>query len=255
MHVLVVDDDPDIRRFMSYALAAQGMRVASAADAATALRQLAETAFDLVLLDVLMPGVSGMELLAKILKTTPRQRVIMVSALTDARTKVACFELGAVDYLSKPFALAELVARVRVHQRLPRAVVVPAQRVENRATERRAGERRGRNRRGLLLTQDVSPEDGRWLRTPVARLDLVGRRLHIASEVVNLSERETLVLACLMRRFGDVCTREEILDAVWGAAAATTGNVVDVYVGRLRVKLPADSITTVRNAGYAFGSA
>ena len=112
MRVLVVDDEPDIRRFMTHALEAQGMTVAAA------LESLRQRTYDVLLLDVLMPGRSGVELLPQVFKVCPGLKVMMISALNEPRTRVRCLELGAVDYVSKPFVLGELVARVRTHTRL-----------------------------------------------------------------------------------------------------------------------------------------
>ena len=252
VRVLVVDDEPDIRRVMSRALTTQGIKVDSAADAAGALQQLGRASYDLVLLDVLMPGTSGVDLLATVLRQVPDQRVMMVSALNEPRVRVTCLESGAVDYLSKPFVLAELVARVRVHARRD-PPAVPAQRVERRRGERRVGGRRAVDRVGGDLS--AHPGDGRFLRRSGVTLDLRVRRVTVGAVDVALSERECLVLAHLMRGARDVCTREEILREVWGASGGQSSNVVDVYVGRLRGKLPAGTITTVRNAGYAFDDA
>ena len=253
MRVLVVDDEPDIRRFMSHALLAQGMQVDTAADGDGALLQLRRETYDVMLLDVLMPGTSGLELLPLVFKLSPNLRVMMISALNEPRTRVRCLELGAVDYLSKPFELGELVARVRIHTRVGSGSTVT--RVEQRQGERRMSGRRVHARRRDQSAEGPPGEDGRFLRSPGVTLDVRSRRVHVGAEVISLSERESLVLAFLIRRSGDVCTRQEILTEVWGPAGAQNGNLVDVYVGRLRAKLPTDTITTVRNAGYAFNAA
>jgi DNA-binding response OmpR family regulator len=250
MRVLIVDDEPDIRRVLSRALASQGMAADTAENGAMALEHLRQTSYDVVLLDVLMPGPTGIDLLPQILRMYPDVRVLMISAVNEPRSRVKCFELGAVDYLSKPFILAELVARVRVHTRQE---ILPAQTVERRVGDRRAGGRRASDREQPALA--AATESGRYLTTAKATLDLWSRAVITDGASVALSERESLVLTYLMQRVGDVCTREEILDTVWGPDGASTGNVVDVYVGRLRAKLPADTITTIRNAGYAFNAA
>jgi two-component system, OmpR family, response regulator len=248
MRVLIVDDEPDIRRVLSRALASQGMRIDTAANGAIALEHLKQAWYDVVLLDVLMPGPSGIELLPQIIREQPDVRVLMISAVNEPRSRLKCFELGAVDYLSKPFILAEVVARVRVHTRSDLTVVPP---LERRVGDRRAGGRRASDREVL----PAAAESGRYLTTGKATLDRWTRAVVTDGVTVALSERESLVLTYLMQRVGDVCTREEILDTVWGPDGASTGNVVDVYVGRLRAKLPADTITTIRNAGYAFNAA
>ena len=252
MRVLVVDDEADIRRLMTHALTAQGIRVDTAGDGAAALAQLRREAYDVLLLDVLMPDASGIELLPSVFKICSDQRVMMISAINEPRTRVKCLELGAVDYLAKPFVLAELVARVRVHARSGSHA---AAKLERRVAKRRVVDRRTQDSRSPQVGPPQQGADDRFLRTAGATLDLVGRQLQVAGKVVVLSERESLLLACLMRRSGGVCTRREILSEVWGTDGAQSGNVVDVYVGRLRAKLPADVITTVRNAGYAFAAA
>ncbi len=248
MRVLVVDDEPDIRRLVAQALTSRGMAVDTAEDAAGALRLLSGQAYDVLLLDVLMPGTTGVQLLPTIVRDHPDVRVMMVSALNEPRVRVNCLEAGAVDYLAKPFVLAELVARVRAHARKPVPTLVPAQ--ERRARERRAGDRRV-----VADGQAAPPEPGRYLRRAGLMLDLHARRVRTPTAQVALSERECLLLAHLLRRAGEVCGRTELLEAVWGPATAQTSNVVDVYVGRLRSKLPEGTITTVRASGYALRTA
>lgn len=253
VRVLVVDDEPDIRRFMSHALVAQGMSVDTAADGASALQQLRRQTYDVMLLDVLMPGASGVELLPLIFKLCPGLQVMMISALNEPRTRVRCLELGAVDYLSKPFVLDELVARVRIHTRIGSGSS-PAP-VDQRRAERRVADRRGHNRRADRAGEQPPAEHARHFRAPGATLDVRNRQVNVGGQTIGLTERESLVLAYLIRRFGEVCTRQEILGEVWGAAGDQNGNLVDVYVGRLRAKLPTGTITTVRNVGYAFNAA
>jgi DNA-binding response OmpR family regulator len=246
VRVLVVDDEPDIRRLMSHALSAQGISVDTVPDGDAALQQLDRQAYDLMLLDVLMPGTSGVDLLPALFDRHPQQRVMVVSALNEPRVRVKCLESGAVDYLAKPFVLAELVARVRVHAR--REAPEPAR------TERRRQDRRTRGRRTTDPLPAAAPgeDPDRYLRTSSLALDLQARRARSGAQEISLSERETLVLAHLLRRAGEVCSRLEILEAVWGSGTGQSSNVVDVYVGRLRGKLPEDTISTVRHAGYLF---
>jgi two-component system OmpR family response regulator len=247
VRVLVVDDEPDIRRLMSHALTAQGITVDTAPDGDAALHQLDRQAYDLMLLDVLMPGTSGVDLLPALFDRHPQQRVMMISAINEPRVRVKCLESGAVDYLAKPFVLAELVARVRVHAR--RDLAQPGRRTERRQQERRS---RGRRATDPLPPPPEGEDPDRYLRTPSLTLDLQARRARSGSQDIGLSERETLVLAHLLRRAGEVCPRLEILDEVWGRGTGQSSNVVDVYVGRLRSKLPEGTITTVRHAGYLF---
>jgi DNA-binding response OmpR family regulator len=213
--VLVVDDEPRIVSFVSRALASEGLTVDRAYDGVRALELARRGRYELVILDLLLPGLDGVSVLQGIIESRPEQRVLVLSALSDVESKVRCLELGASDYLPKPFALAELVARVRARLRQPPAPSVPRSLIAGRLS-----------------------------------LDLVGRTADAGTGPVRLSEREFLLLQHLMRREGEVCTREELLAEVWGLSFDPGSNVVDVYVGRLRSKLGADLIETVRNVGY-----
>jgi DNA-binding response OmpR family regulator len=213
--VLLVDDEPRIVSFISRALSAEGLGVDSAHDGMRALELARSRRYELVVLDLLLPGLDGLSVLQGIMDSRPEQRVLILSALSDVDSKVRCLELGASDYLPKPFALAELLARVRARLRQPEAPVAPR----------------------LLTAGRVT-------------LDLVRRVADCGSGPVSLSEREFLLLQYLMRKDGEVCTREELLADVWGYSFDPGSNVVDVYVGRLRSKLGAELIETVRNVGY-----
>jgi DNA-binding response OmpR family regulator len=247
VRVLVIDDEPAIRQLLSRALTGHGFEVDSAQDGAAGLEMVGQTPYDVVLLDVVMPGTPGTEVLPKVLERCPGQNVIMLSALGDPRVKVRCLELGAVDYVTKPFTLAELVARLRVHARRGTTPVVEPAQVERRRGERRVGDRRAGGGTGVAADDSAG-----WVRTPTASLDLVGRRLHSRGRVIALSEREALLLACLLRKPGQPVTREDLLRAVWGPMDSSSANVVDVYVGRLRAKLGAATIQTIRRVGYAY---
>lgn len=215
--ILVVDDEPRIQLFVRRALEARGFAVDSAPDGAQALRQARATPYRLVILDLLMPGLDGVSVLRELTTANASVRVIVLSAVADARSKVACLELGACDYLPKPFAIAELVARVRVQLRTPGG--------------------------GAAGTG--------YLECGPLRLDLERRVVDTGRGSVSLAGREFLLLARLMQAAGSVCTRQELLAAVWGCAQAAGTNVVDLYVARLRAKLGDDAIRTVRNVGYS----
>ncbi len=218
--VLVVDDEPRIVSFVSRALSAEGFQVDGAHDGIRAL-ELAKTGrYELVVLDLLLPHLNGISVLRDLLESRPDQRVLVLSALSDVETKVRCLEFGASDYLSKPFSLAELIARVRARLRQPSAG--PRHRVL----------------RGGALT-----------------LDLTRRVVEAEGRHITLSEREFLLLEYLMRQDGEVCSRERLLSEVWGYSFDPGSNLVDVCVGRLRSKLGGDVIETVRNVGYRFNAA
>jgi len=217
--VLVVDDEPRIVSFVSRALSAEGFRVDGAHDGARALELATREHYELVVLDLLLPHLDGMSVLQGLMERRPDQRVLVLSALSDVETKVRCLEFGASDYLSKPFSLAELIARVRARLRQPGA-----------------GPRH------------------RFLHGGGLTLDLTRRVVEMDGRHVTLSEREFLLLEHLMREDGEVCSRQRLLAEVWGFSFDPGSNVVDVCVGRLRAKLGADVIETVRNVGYRFNA-
>jgi DNA-binding response OmpR family regulator len=219
--ILVVDDEPGIVRFVRRALESDGHLVVTAHDGATGLQACADGAPDLVVLDLLMPGLSGFGVLAALLADHPSCRVLVLSAVGDVQARVRCLELGATDYLMKPFAVAELLARVRSRLREPAA----------RAEQQDA-----------LSAGDL-------------RLDQRTRRLQYADISIELSHREFTLMEHLMRHAGAVCTRAELLSEVWGYAFDPGSNVVDVTVARLRSKIRGLKIETVRNVGYALREA
>jgi two-component system, OmpR family, copper resistance phosphate regulon response regulator CusR len=213
--ILLIDDEQRVLRFVSRGLRAEGYLVEVADNGADGLRMALTGAYDLVILDLLMPGLDGESVLRRIVRRLPSQQVMVVSCLTATATKVGCFEQGAVDYLAKPFSLDELLARVRAHLRT-----------------------------------------GSWTRT-VTRLeagglglDIVRREADSGSGPVPLAEREFLLLCELMRHAGQTVSKERLLSAVWQYYFDSGSNVVDVYVGRLRAKLGAQVIRTVRGKGY-----
>jgi two-component system copper resistance phosphate regulon response regulator CusR len=218
--ILVVDDEPRICRLVSRVLERDGHSVTVAATGPEAIRLAAEEDFALVVLDLILPGTSGLDVLRTLVAERPGQRVLMLSAIGDVATKVQCFTDGAVDYLAKPFAMAELVARVRV-----------------RASE-------------------PPPTEGfrRWLSVGRVVLDLQRRTATVDGRSVELSQREFVLLNHLMQRADQVCRREDLLADVWGYTFDTSSNVLDVYIRRLRTKLDPSWIETVRNVGYCFTS-
>lgn len=220
--ILVIDDEKKLVSLLSRALSASGYQVRSAYSGTKGLELLRTGKYELVVLDLLLPDINGISLLLDAMSTRPDQRVLVLSALTDVESKVRCLELGASDYLPKPFALAELLARVRAQLRQPNGTGTPEERV---------------------------------LRAGRVTLELLRRVADGGEGPVRLSEREFLLLRHLMRNQGDVCTREQLLGEVWGYTFDPGTNVVDVYVGRLRSKLGSDVIETVRNVGYCLQAA
>lgn len=213
--VLLVDDERRIVSFVSRALSAEGFEVDSALDGIRGLELARTGRYELVVLDLLLPGQDGVSVLRNLMESRPDQRVLVLSALSDVNSKVRCLQLGASDYLPKPFSLAELLARVRAR-----------------------------------LRQPASGPDERFLDVGSVRLDLMRRTADAGGGPVALSQREFLVLQHLMLKRGEVCSRQQLLADVWGYSFDPGSNVVDVCVGRLRAKLGPDVIETVRSVGY-----
>mgnify|MGYP001436746918 FL=1 len=220
MRVLIVEDEPGIVRMLERGLSAQGYSCLSAEDGETGLRMALEEDVDVVLLDIMLPGLDGREVLRRLRLQRPGLPVLMLTARDEVETKVGSLDAGADDYLTKPFAFEELLARIR-------ALVRRADQPESTAL--RAGD---------------------------LKLDLLSRRVWRAGRQVELSSREFALLEYLMRHPRQVLSRQQILSAVWDYAFDPGSNVVDVYVRYLRRKLdrPGEPslITTVRGAGYRF---
>jgi DNA-binding response OmpR family regulator len=214
--VLVVEDEAKMANVVGRALVAAGFGVRIATTGCAALEHVRADAVDLVILDLLLPDVDGFAILTSTMDLDPAPPVIVLSALADVRSKVACLELGACDYMTKPFELAELLARVRL-----------------RARER-----------------SVAPP--RYLTSGHYVLDLQRRVVEDGEGPVPLTTREFLLLEYMMSRDGAACTRDELLEHVWGYAFDPGTNVVDVCIGRLRHKLGGACVATVRNVGYCF---
>jgi two-component system OmpR family response regulator len=213
--VLVVDDEEKLVSFVLRALAAHGLSAEGATEGANGLRMALAGNFDLIILDLLMPANDGSWVLEQAIAKRPSQRILVLSALSDLETKLRCFRMGATDYLTKPFALAELLARVRAQLRSNGHV----------------------NNESMVAAGGIT-------------LDVQHREVDAGEGPVKVSEREFLLLRHLLVHAGEVCTRQEILSDVWGCSFDPGTNVVDVYVKRLRSKLGPYAIETVRNVGY-----
>jgi DNA-binding response OmpR family regulator len=214
--ILIIDDEPAILSFVARALRGHGFGVDCAPDGSLGLQLTRSGDYGLVLLDLVMPGLDGIATLKAIMAARPEQAVMVLSGRTDVEARVRSLDLGAADYLGKPFALAELLARVRTRLRLV-----------------------------------ASPGNERFIRVGSVTLDLQRRIAEAGAGEVALSGREFKLLLHLMRRAGTVSSREELLAEVWDTPFDPGTNVVDVYIRRLRCKLGRDTIETLRNLGYA----
>jgi DNA-binding response OmpR family regulator len=218
--VLVIEDEPGILDFLEHGLRAQGFEVISAADGVSGLDRALRDDMDLVVLDVMLPGRDGLEILEDLRRARPGIPVIILTALGEVEQRVAGLDAGAVDYLVKPFSLNELAARIRAQLRV--AEQMPS-------TTLRAGE---------------------------LEVDLLAREVRMSGQTLRLTTTEFELMVHLVRNRGRVLSREQILRAVWGYDHDPGTNVVDVYIGYLRRKLGrpghAAPIATVRSVGYRF---
>jgi two-component system, OmpR family, response regulator len=218
MRILVVEDEARIRAFLARAFEAEGFVVDVVPDGERGLERALSGSYDGVILDLLLPGQDGLEVLRQLQLHQHDVPVLILSARGDIATKLRGFELGAVDYIVKPFSLDELVARVRLHMR-------------------RAG--------------GFTSGKGGVLRVGVLALDLTRRQARMGETVADLADREFRLLHFLMLHPGEVISRQRLLSEVWGFDFDPRSNVVDVCVRRLRRQLGPDApIETVRNAGY-----
>src|SRR6476659_1716565 len=212
--ILVIDDEQRIAAFVSRALRAHGLPSETVCNGEEAIAAIRGGRFSLVILDLMMPRVDGVDVLRAAHDLERPPRVIVLSAMGDVATKVRCLELGASDFIAKPFALPELLARVRARLREPGA----------------GGAMPVLHAGGIVL-------------------DTERRTADAGHGPVELTAREFALLTHLLRNAGEICTREELLDAVWSYAHDPGTNIVDVCVRRLRAKLGPDRIETVRHAG------
>jgi two-component system copper resistance phosphate regulon response regulator CusR len=221
MRILVIEDEPRILEFLSRGLQAEGFVVDGAGDGPAGLAYAVAGRYDLVVLDLLLPKLGGLDVLRQLQRERPDLPVVIVSARSDLPTKLRGFDLGACDYLSKPFSFDELLARVRA--------------------QLRGGHR---------------VDSGSVLRVGTLTLDVARREARLGEVVADLSDREFRLLHHLVRHQGEVVSRERLLSEVWGYHFDPRSNVVDVCVRRLRKKLGSEApIETVRHGGYRLTAA
>jgi DNA-binding response OmpR family regulator len=212
--ILIAEDEARLASFLEKGLRSNGFVTSVAEDGAKASMMARDDEFDLLVLDLGLPGKDGTDVLRELRATGQRMPVIILTARDDVSDKVGGLEGGADDYVTKPFRFEELLARVRARLRDERTV------------------------------------EPTVLRAGATVLDLRTRRATTDGRTVDLTAREFTMLEVLIRHAGQVLSREQLLSHVWGYDYDPGSNVVDVYVGYLRKKLGSDSIETVRGMGY-----
>jgi len=219
MHVLVAEDDLPVAKFLSSGLEGERYDVRLATDGAEILRLLADGPCDLLVLDLNLPGISGLEVLQRVRSERPRLPVLILTGSARVEDRVSGLDSGADDYLTKPFAFSELVARIRA----------------------------------LLRRMPFEPV----LHNMDLELDRVGRVVHRNGRTIELTPKEFALLEYLMLNAGQNVSRSSIIQHVWKLSSDTMTNVIDVYINYLRKKIDSDGsarlIHTVRGAGYRIG--
>jgi two-component system copper resistance phosphate regulon response regulator CusR len=218
MKLLVIEDEQKTANFLKRGFGEAGFAVEVASDGLEALRIFKERSFDLIVLDLMLPGLDGLQLLTWLRQSGARVPVLILTAKDSVKDRVAGLELGADDYLVKPFAFSELLARVRTVLRRPPL---------REPTRLRVGD---------------------------LELDISAHRATRAGQRLDLTAREFVLLSLLMRKTGEVLTRSSIAESVWNMTLQADTNVVDVSVRRLRSKMddpfPKKMLKTVRGVGY-----
>jgi DNA-binding response OmpR family regulator len=220
MRLLLVEDEVEIQSFLQRSLAEAGYQVEAASDARTAERMTIEGTHDVLIVDLGLPDEDGLSLILRLRQLGLRAPVLILSARRSVDDRVRGLEQGGDDYLTKPFALAELLARLR----------------------------------NLVKRNSSSVAEATRLRVLDLELDLLRREASRSGEILNLTPQEFVLLEYLCRNAGRVVTRSMILDEVWGMRIQPDTNVVDVHIYRLRGKVDTDGrrplIRTLRGVGY-----
>jgi two-component system response regulator ArlR len=218
--ILVVEDDESIARFVELELVHQGFAVSRAADGVAALELVQSDPFDLIVLDLMLPGIEGLDVARTLRENGYDKPILMLTARADTRDVVAGFDAGADDYLKKPFEMPELLSRVRA-----------------------------------LLKRRERGAGGTVTSAAGIEIDPASRRASLDGEALDLTAKEFDLLSFLVANAGRVVTREELIQAVWSGQRSTDSNVIEVFMCHLRGKIgdrSARTIQTIRGVGYFF---
>lgn len=215
--ILIAEDEARVAAFLDKGLQANGFMTAIATTGPETVTQALDEDYELIVLDLGLPGQDGLSVLEDLRGQGCQIPVVILTARDDIKDKLTGFELGADDYVTKPFRFEELLARIRARLR--------------------------------TTTSAVSDQDWKLSYRNVV-LDLRTRLVHVGEKTIELSAREFTLAETFMNHPGQVLSREQLLDRVWGYDYSPGSNVVDVYVGYLRKKLGSDLIETVRGMGY-----
>lgn len=226
--ILVVEDEAKIARLLQIELECEGYQVEISTNGLDALERYRGGGFDLILLDVMLPGISGIELLRRIRANDSHTAILLLTAKSSVEDKVSGLDLGANDYITKPFQIEELLARIRAALR-------------------------------LRSTSAESSVDKQWLETADLKLNMATREVTRDGIPIELTPREFDLLVYLLQNKRQVMNREQIVEAVWGYDYYGDTNVVDVYIRYLRRKIDQNHkpelIHTVRGVGYVLKEA
>lgn len=218
--ILIVEDEQKLSRVLQLELHYENYTTEIADNGKVALQLMEEKEWDLVLLDIMIPELSGMEVLRRIRRTDESTPIILLTARDEVHDKVSGLDLGANDYITKPFQIEELLARIRVHLRKP----------------------------------SIQKNNGEQLSVGDLQVDLNGHEVRRAEQNIELTPREFDLLVCLLKNKNIVLTREQLIEQVWGFDYFGDTNVVDVYIRYLRQKVDKGYdvayIQTIRGVGY-----
>lgn len=220
MRILIIEDDEAIARVLQRGLRAHGHQTVVAETGEDGVLLATDETVELIILDVSLPGLNGHQVLERVRSSRPRLPVLMLTARSDLESKVKALHAGADDYLTKPFAFEELLARIHA------------------------------------ITRRLDQPESSQIRAGDLRLDLLAQRAWRGDDLIELTAREFALLTYFMRHPNQVLSRQQILDSVWEYDFDPESNIVDVYVRYLRNKIDASGqpsyIVTVRGAGYRF---